>query len=212
MSINVFAETEGMLRIVLVSARPLFRGLFAEALRNKIPANVLAELSADELLRETERIANANLFIVDATRSGSALAAIDVAKKICPHARVLVVTECVGDYLLSKALKAGATGMIALTDSLDEMLAAAVTVGRGGVYYGPTVVERKAQCAIGPLLTPRELTVLELACRATPDEESGKALGISSATVESHRSSIQRKLGVADWAELLILGIRLAGC
>lgn len=45
-------------------------------------------------------------------------------------------------------------------------------------------------------LTPRETQVLRLLARAATNRELAAALGISCRTVESHLSSIYRKLGV----------------
>jgi RNA polymerase sigma factor (sigma-70 family) len=56
-------------------------------------------------------------------------------------------------------------------------------------------------------LTPREREVLEYVARGLHAKEIGKALGISSRTVEVHKTRIMSKLGVRNIAELVRFAI-----
>ncbi len=53
-----------------------------------------------------------------------------------------------------------------------------------------------------PVLTPRELAVLELLQRGLSDREIGTSLYISPSTAGVHVSNIARKLGVKNRAEV----------
>jgi DNA-binding CsgD family transcriptional regulator len=57
-------------------------------------------------------------------------------------------------------------------------------------------------------LSPREQEVLRLIAEAHTNREIGEILGLSEKTVESHRGSILRKLGMRDRVELVRYAIR----
>jgi FixJ family two-component response regulator len=55
------------------------------------------------------------------------------------------------------------------------------------------------------LLTPRERVVLAQIVRGASSKEVGKALGVSSRTIEFHRANIMKKLGTRKIVDLLTL-------
>jgi len=57
------------------------------------------------------------------------------------------------------------------------------------------------------ILTPRERAVLKQIGRGASSKEAGAALGVSSRTIEFHRSNIRRKLGAKNVVDLLILAL-----
>ena len=57
-------------------------------------------------------------------------------------------------------------------------------------------------------LSPREQQVLKLLAEAHANREISELLGLSEKTVEHHRSSILRKLGMRDRVELVRYAIR----
>jgi DNA-binding CsgD family transcriptional regulator len=57
------------------------------------------------------------------------------------------------------------------------------------------------------ILTPRERAVLQQIGRGASSKEAGAALGVSSRTIEFHRSNIRRKLGAKNIVDLLILAL-----
>jgi DNA-binding CsgD family transcriptional regulator len=57
-------------------------------------------------------------------------------------------------------------------------------------------------------LTDREFEVFELIGRGGDAHEIGDKLGISSRTVDAHRTHIREKLGLADSAELMRYAVR----
>jgi PAS domain S-box-containing protein len=86
-------------------------------------------------------------------------------------------------------------------DSLDRAVAAAndlaVTVDQSG---------RLPDAAGGdgarvPTLTGRQLEILRLAARGTPNREIGRSLGLSEGTVKQHMTRIFRRLGVNNRTE-----------
>jgi two-component system response regulator NreC len=59
-----------------------------------------------------------------------------------------------------------------------------------------------------PPLTPREREVLKLIADGNTNQEVAERLRLSRKTVENHRTSIMRKLGVHDVTELVKYALR----
>ena len=58
------------------------------------------------------------------------------------------------------------------------------------------------------LLTAREIEVLHAIARGLSNAQIGEALGVSAKTVDSHRTTLMRKMGVHSTASLLVLALR----
>lgn len=195
------------IRIAIVSCRPLVRGLISEWLRAKAETEIVVEATT----MEPEIIAKcseANLLILDASDC-FAFSAVASVRSLVPSIRVLIISSGQGDYVLHRASLVGATGVIHEADTLDVFSAALSAVTGGGVYHSAGVMQRRGTMPLMKALTTRELLVLENACWGTSDDETAKVLGCASATVETHRRNLMRKIGATDWAELIVLGIQL---
>ncbi len=59
------------------------------------------------------------------------------------------------------------------------------------------------------LLTNRELEVLRLTAGGVSTEDAAQRLGISKATVNTHRARARQKLGIKTMSELFEMGLRL---
>lgn len=194
-------------RVVIVSRRPLLRGLLAGWLRGLPQADTILEFSTiDEA--NSVKCAGAELLLLDAPDC-LVFGTVATVRAVAPSIKVLIISAGQGDYVLHRASAAGATGVVHEGDSLETFAAALAAVSGGGVYHSPGVMQRCAAIPVMKSLTRRELLVLELACAGTSDEESAKALGCAAATVETHRRHLMAKIGAADWGELMILGVRL---
>ena len=95
------------------------------------------------------------------------------------------------------AIRASIAGLVVLhPDALDSVLAPA----RGE--------ERPELDASDQILTPREIEVLGMIAEGLGNKEIAFRLGISDHTVKFHISSIFGKLGAANRAEAVALGIQ----
>ncbi len=123
-----------------------------------------------------------------------------------PAARVLVVTMHVDRALADLALQAGAHGFIPKEASAEELNHAIHEVLEGRRYISPKVPRRSFRDAAAmehpelDRLTPRHLQILRLIGDGRSTAEIAEALGVSPRTVEFHRSSIRRALGItSEW-------------
>ncbi len=125
-------------------------------------------------------------------------------------ARVLIMTGFSQDFYAAELLEAGAAGYIFKHQPTAELFAAIDMVASGKTYVSPAVAQRLREAGEGAAkgsgldsLTPRENEILRLVVRGRSSKELSKALGIGLKTVDTHRTNINRKLGVRTTAALI---------
>ncbi|WP_102143853.1 response regulator transcription factor [Mycobacterium hubeiense] len=127
---------------------------------------------------------------------------------------VLVLTTFDDDELVSRALRAGASGFVLKDAPAEELIRAVRVVAGGQSYLDPTVtarvldIYRQAPAVVAPEipdeLTARELVVLKLIARGHTNAEIAERLGISNVTVKSHIGRIFAKLNLRDRAAAIV--------
>jgi DNA-binding NarL/FixJ family response regulator len=136
-------------------------------------------------------------------------------KAIAPEIDVLILSMHDDEHYLYEALKAGASGYVLKQKADQDLVDAVRAVARGESFLTNSaqrslVREWMADPSSGPRepLSPREQEVLKLIADAHTNREISEMLGLSEKTVESHRGSILRKLGMRDRVELVRYAIR----
>lgn len=134
---------------------------------------------------------------------------IDLVLKIkqqFQHVRVILLTMAEDAFHIKEAIRVGVCGYILKKSGKDEIEKALATVMSGKKYFSEAVVDELAANPGEDLnnanpktiehLTQREIDVLRLIALEKKSNEIAEILFISLPTVESHRSSLMRKLGV----------------
>ncbi|MGH9212414.1 MAG: response regulator [Acidimicrobiales bacterium] len=111
-------------------------------------------------------------------------------------------------------IRAGARGYVTKTISADDLASAIDRVDDGDAVFSPRLAgfvldafagDLPAGAAVDPeldQLTPREREVLRLIARGYTYKELARRLGVSTKTVETHVSSVLRKLQLSSRHEL----------
>ena len=125
-----------------------------------------------------------------------------------PQVKVLMLSMYDNrEYVLS-AIRAGARGYVLKESPTEEILAAISAVCAGGNYFSAQVASLVAQVGGGaPQLTAREHEILLLLAHGRSNKVVARQLDISVRTVETHRLSLRRKLGVDSASELLKIAV-----
>lgn len=137
---------------------------------------------------------------------GNGSEAITRLRTAAPRSRVLVLSMHGAPEFVRPALRAGACGYIVKGSGLTDLMSALRTVAAGGRFLCPEaekVVAADRHDTAPPddeilRLTPREREVLQLVAEGRTNREIGQRLGLSPKTVDTHRSSMMRKLGLHD--------------
>jgi DNA-binding NarL/FixJ family response regulator len=127
-------------------------------------------------------------------------------------ARILFISMHADRTYVEEAFRAGAYGYVLKQEAAGELVQAIHSVMRGHYYVSSMLGGEAAIPAFSPLqnpaklvggrLTPRQREVLQLVAEGKSMKEIGSVLQISARTVEFHKSSIMRELGVRTTAEL----------
>ncbi|MBY5568529.1 two-component system response regulator MctR [Rhizobium leguminosarum] len=136
----------------------------------------------------------------------SGIDAIELFRNELPQARVVMLSMHDSREYISSSVMHGAAGYILKDVSTDEIVSAIEIVAGGGTYFSSGVFDalmgERAEEGSDPL-TPRERDILGLIVAGRSNKEIAETLGITSATAETHRKNLKKKLGIATTAGLI---------
>ena len=201
------------IRVLVADDHALFREGIRQVLTEAAGFEVVAETgNGADALRQIERT-RPDVVLLDITMPD--MSGLEVATELQrqgwkPRILMLSVHDH-AEYVL-QGVRAGASGYLRKDTSPTELRAAVRAVARGDEFFSPIVAARLAQLARRPdrgtqdagldVLTPREQEVLTGIVNGDTNKEIAAALGISVRTVETHRESIMKKLGIRTVAGL----------
>jgi DNA-binding NarL/FixJ family response regulator len=131
-------------------------------------------------------------------------------RRLAPDTRVLILSMHDNTEYVLESVRAGAHGYILKDTAATELRGAIHAVRRGESYFSPPIARRltavvrgitEEQDLLGQL-TGRERQVLVGVAQGRTNREIALELGISHRTVETHRESLMRKLGIRTVAGL----------
>jgi two-component system response regulator NreC len=138
--------------------------------------------------------------------NGSSIEMIRSLRDQAPETEVVVLTMEASPVFAQQALDAGAIGFVLKEHSDLDLYEAVRCAAAGEEYVSPQVAASldALRCAKGQDgLSAREIEVLRLTALGYTGAEIATKLHLSRRTVESHRATIHRKLGLASRAELV---------
>jgi two-component system response regulator NreC len=212
---------EADVKVLLVDDHHLFREGLALLLANHPPVELVGHASTSREACALVETSSPDVVILDMTLPDSdGIATTREILRRRPRTAVLILTMHATEFFVRKALEAGARGYALKTQSSNQLLEALRTVGAGEVYLAPgipTVAERASARAdadngakpshSSPLdeLSPREREVFAMVMGGQSNQQVAQHLCISIKTVETHRTHINRKLGVHSTGQLIRL-------
>lgn len=134
--------------------------------------------------------------------------AIRAIRRDDPKARIIVLTMYRGEEDIFRALEAGASSYL-LKDTLsDDLIQMVRKVHAGEVALPDDVSAGLASRAAQPILTPREIQVVQLIAKGLRNKEIGVALNVSEETAKMHVKNILGKLKVNDRSAVVAVAVR----
>lgn len=143
--------------------------------------------------------------IIDLSMPGAnGLEVLAECRRWSPDTRVAVVTGNVSASLLSQLVESGVDGLFLKNTSPTRLCDGIRRMAAGARVIGPEIEAVLGRAPAMPTLTGRELEVLQGVARGYSNGRIGELLGVSPKTVDSHRTTLMRKMGAHSTATLLV--------
>ena len=121
-----------------------------------------------------------------------------------PSTPIIVLSMHNEQSVIRYLINLGADGYLTKSSGKEDFFAAITTVKQGAKYFSEEVIQslvskpkaHPASSIITEQLSAREIEIVIQIAQGQTSKEIGELLHISHRTVETHRTNIQRKLGV----------------
>lgn len=210
-------------KILLIDDHTLFREGIRALIERQALFEVIGEAGTARKGLQLAKKLQPDLVVVDISlpdKGGIQL--IREIRECLPGPHIMVVSMHSKIEYIAEAFQAGAQGYVIKESASERLLQGLACVARGDYFIDSSVsheIVKKLQgrslkqaqvtdVAYGTL-TAREQEVMRLLVEGRSSKEVGSALFISPKTVENHRSSIMKKLGLHSTLELVRYAARL---
>jgi len=211
--------TDRSIRVLVADDHAIVREGIRHVLEAAPGIEVVAEASNGQEAIEQAQAREPDVVLLDITMpEKSGIEAAAELRSVAPKVAVLILSmHDEGEYVL-EAFRVGARGYLLKDASPAEMRDAVRAVHAGETYFGPPIAarlteglrdarERERERRALDQLTGREREVLVGIAEGRTNKEIAAQLGISPRTVESHRESLMKKLGIRTVAGLTKLAL-----
>ncbi len=195
-------------RILLAEDHTLLRAGIRSLIVAEPEFDVVGEVGNGRDALHAVAVLQPNLVLMDISMPGTnGTEAIADIKRRHPETRILMLTVHKAEEYIHAALDAGADGYLLKDDTYRELMVAMHSVLQGKIYLSPSICDKVVSGFLGnankekrahswDLLTHREREVVKLVAEGYRNKEIAEYLSLSPKTVEKHRSSVFKKLGL----------------
>jgi DNA-binding NarL/FixJ family response regulator len=208
-----------MTTIVLADDHPIVRRGLRTLLEAETDFQVVGEAGDGiEAVRLTERL-KPDVVVVDLMMPG--MTGLEVTRQVAsrvPRTQIIVLSMYDSDAYVREAVRGGAGGYVLKEASPSDLVSAVRAVAGGQRYLSPALSQRAVEAYVEraraapptphETLSNREREVLKLAAEGRTSTEIAERLNLSPRTVETHRASLLRKLGLRSQSDLIRYAIR----
>lgn len=205
-------------RILIADDHELVRRGLAAQLSHNPGWTVVAEAANGREAVEQALRLKPDLIVLDLTMPE--LNGLSAARRILaaqPAARILILTVHESQQLVREVLATGVQGYVLKSDAGRTLIAALEALLDGRPFFTSKVARivldgylrgPAGGAAATPVLSARELEIVQLLAEGKSNKDVAKALGISVKTAETHRGNIMRKTGFSSLADLVRYAVR----
>src|SRR5271165_6855406 len=192
-----------VIRVVVADDHQVVRAGVRAVLASEPDIEVVGEAMDALTTLETVTALAPDVLLLDLGLPGDGLTVLRTARQRSPGARVLVLSMHQDGSHVRAALDAGATGYVVKGAGVEALVTAIRAVAAGEAFLDADAERALEEPAGTPdltweALTPRERLVLRRVAEGCTNRQIAAELALSHKTVDSHRSSLMRKLGVRD--------------
>lgn len=196
-------------KIIIADDHPLFRDALKQAVQSGFGDIEIITCGAFATLqRAIESHDNSDLILLDLQMPGAVgFSALRYLGLRCPNIPIAIVSAHEDAVVVKKAIQHGASGFIAKSSPLAELVSAVNDILQGDVVLPEGIdlsyaYEEEATSANFSqqieLLTPKQFRVLMMLIDGRINREIADELFVAEATVKAHLTEIFKKLGVSN--------------
>lgn len=210
------------MKVLIVDDHPVLRDGFSALLQQAGPDNtVLQARDANEGLAIAERVSDIDVIILDLEMPGmKGLQALAEFGHKRPDVPVIVLSSSEDPHDVRQSLASGALGYVPKSASQSVLLSAIGLVLEGDLYIPPIILAADPHLPRGrtpnttsaskPLLTARQIQILQLLSDGMANKVIAARLGLSEKTIKVHTTAIFKALNVINRTQAAAAG-RKAG-
>ena len=205
------------IRVLLVDDHPIVRDGLQSFLDAQPDVSVVGHASDGRDAVQLAGRLRPDVVVMDITLPTlNGIEALRQIRESCPMTEVVVLSMHATAEYVSRALSAGAKGYVTKESAGRDAVEAVYAVHGGHRYFSKVIQDNHPELTFAgtvpnrsPIesLSLREKEVMQMVVEGTSSSEAAAALGLSTKTVEAYRSRIMRKLGVANYGELIKFAI-----
>lgn len=192
------------IRVFIIDDHAIVRTGLRMILSAQTDIDVVGEADSGEQALPLVRALKPDVVLCDLHLPG--LSGLEVTERIVrggEGTRVIVVSVMEDGPLPKRLIEAGASGYVGKAGDANELLDAVRDVARGKKYLAPSVAQNLALAGIGggasPFddCSPREIEIALMLVQGLQQQEIARRLCLSPKTVNTHKSRMFEKLGLA---------------
>jgi two-component system, NarL family, response regulator LiaR len=127
-------------------------------------------------------------------------------RRAAPDSALVLYTGVVEFRLAQRAMEAGARGVVAKGDNLDELVTAILRAARGDLYLSPRFAADADRQQLD--LSERQMSVVRHTANGLSTSEMAERMGLSEETVRHHLKQAMGRLDVSSRAHLVAKALR----
>ena len=199
-------------RILIADDHALIAEAFTKLLASTF--DVVATVHDGRSLIETAQKLQPDVILVDIGMPVlNGLEAAQRIKRTLPNVKVIYVTVNHDPDLVAEAVRRGASGYLPKTAAAAELVSAIYRALNGDCYLSPQLQSTASssagkQVSAQPLLTERQMEVLQLLAEGKSMKEAAAVLNLTSRTVAYHKYRIMGNLHLRNDAEVVQYAMR----
>ena len=204
-----------MIKILIADDHAIVRGGLKQIIATTADIVVSGEAAQGSEVVDKLRTCEIDLLLLDMTMPG--ISGVDLIRRVRaeqPSLPVLVLSIHNEAQVVSRALRAGATGYVTKDSDPEVLLTAIRKLASGGRFIDPKMVDaiifetHSGDAPPHEILSDREFQVLQMLASGKSINDIAEGLALSAKTISTHKMRLMQKLGLANNAELIRYAIR----
>ena len=210
------------IKIILVDDHQLVRDGIKSLISDSFGIDIIGEASNSvELFKQLHQVMPDVILMDISLPNMSGIEITKILKKDYPKIKILMLSMYTSEDFIFNGLKAGINGYLPKNTTRDELLLAIEEVYHGREYFSKSISNIILKSFVNSakygnnanddkmsILTKRETEILKLVVEGVSNQHIADQLFISIRTVETHKTSIMKKLELNSTIDLVKFAIK----